>query len=174
LSTGNFEKVKCIVCSRVNGYDLLLDAKDDNLRKHQGWTTAKRDRPSLRKKKGDSWWNFDSKHKKAERIFASLPTNNIQTIVAQGRPPKRKEVQMAAIFHLLSFGRPMVEYEHMRGLLEHLEVPKVPIKHWSDSIGWELAESLYHVVQDRTRAFVAGGQFISVSCDEVTTCDNQS
>jgi hypothetical protein len=29
-------------------------------------------------------------------------------------------------------------------------------------------------VQDRTRACVGGGQFISVSCDKVTTCDNQS
>jgi hypothetical protein len=174
LGTGNFEKVKCIVCSRVNGYDLLLDAKDDNLCKHQGWTIAKRDRPSLGKKKGDSWWNYDSKHKKAERVFAALPTNNIQTIVAQGAPPKRKESQMAVIFHMLSFGRPMVEYKHMRRLLNHLEVPKLPFKHWCDNSGWELAESLYRVVRDRTRACIGGGQFISISYDKVTTCNNQS
>jgi hypothetical protein len=36
---------------------------------------------------------------------------------------------MAIIFHLLSFSKPMEEYEHMRGLLDHLEVPKLPIKH---------------------------------------------
>jgi hypothetical protein len=157
LGHKQLRKVKCIVCSRVNGYDLLLDTKDDNLHKHQGWTTAKRDRPSLGKKEGDSRWNYDSKHK-VERVFAALPTNNIQTIVAQGAPPKRKEVQMAIIFHLLSFGRPMVEYEHMRGLLNHIEVPKLPFKHWSDNSGWELAESLYRVVQDRTCACVSGGQ----------------
>jgi hypothetical protein len=174
LGTCNFEKVKCIVCSRVNGYDLLLDTKDDNLCKLQGWTTAKRDQPSLGKKKGDLWWNYNSKYKKVERVFDVLPTNNIQTIIAQGAPPKCKEVQVAVIFYLLSFGRPMVEYKHMRGLLNHLEVPKLPFKHWSNNSGWELAESLYRVVQDRTRSCISGGQFISLSCDEVTTCDNQS
>jgi hypothetical protein len=81
---------------------------------------------------------------------------------------------MAVIFHLLSFGRPMVEYEYMCGLLDHLEVLKLPYKHWSDNSGWELAESLYHIVQDRMRACVRGGQFISISCDEVTTYNNQS
>jgi hypothetical protein len=49
----NFKKVKCIICLRVNGYDLLLDAKDDNLCKHQGWITTKYDRPSLGKKMGE-------------------------------------------------------------------------------------------------------------------------
>jgi hypothetical protein len=102
----------------VNGHDLFLDAKGDNLRKHEGWTTTKCDKPRLGKKKGESWMNANSKHKKAERIYSSLPVCNIQTIVAQGNPPKRKEVQMTIVFHLLSFGRPMLEYEHMRGLLE--------------------------------------------------------
>jgi hypothetical protein len=87
----------------VNGHDLFLDAKGDNLRKHEGWTIAKCDKPRLGKKKGDSWMNANSKHKKAELICSSLLVCNIQTIVAQGNPPKRKEVQMAIVFHLLSF-----------------------------------------------------------------------
>jgi hypothetical protein len=158
----------------VNGHDLFLDAKGDNLRKHEGWTTAKCDKPRLGKKKGDSWMNANSKHKKAERIYSSLPLCNIQTIVAQGNPPKRKEVQMAIVFHLLSFGRPMLEYEHMQGLLEQLGCPKLPLKHWSDSSEWEMAESLYNVVQKQTRRVVCGTRYFSLSCDEVTTVDNQS
>jgi hypothetical protein len=118
--------------------------------------------------------NSESKHKKVERVYAALPVCNILTIVAQGNPPKRKEVQMAIIFHLLSFGRPMLEYEHMRSLLEQLGCPKLPIKHWSDTAGWEMAESLYTVVQNRTKLVVSGANFISLSCDEVTTVDNQS
>ena len=53
---------------------------------------------------------------------------------------------MAVIFHLLSFGRSMVEYKYMRGLLNHLEVPKLPFKHWFDNSGWELAESFYCII----------------------------
>jgi hypothetical protein len=151
-----------------------LDAKNDNLRKHEGWTTAKYDKPSLGKKKGDSWMNVDSKHKKAEHVYASLHVCNIQTIIAQGVPPKRKEVQMAIVFHLLSFGRPMLEYEHMRGLLEQLGCPKLPLKHWYDSAGWEFAESFYNIVQRRTKLVVSGAKYLSLSCDEVSTVDNQS
>ena len=33
---GRFEKVRCVICSKINGRDKILDAKDDNLKKHQG------------------------------------------------------------------------------------------------------------------------------------------
>jgi hypothetical protein len=118
--------------------------------------------------------NNDLKHKKNERIYAAFHVCNIQTIVAQGAPFKRKEVQMAIVFHLLSFGRPMLEYEHMRGLLEQLGWPKFPIKHWCDTSGWEMAESLYNVVQNCTKVVVSGAKFLSLSWDEVSTVDNQS
>jgi hypothetical protein len=118
--------------------------------------------------------NNGSKHKKNERIYSALSVCNIQTIVAQGAPFKPKEVQMAIVFHLLSFGRPMLEYEHMRGLLEQLGCPKLPIKHWSNTSGWEMAESLYSVVQNRTKVVVSGTKYLSLSCDEVITVDNQS
>ena len=92
---------------------------------------------------------------------------NIQTIVAQGTPFKRKEVQMAIVFHLLFFGRPMLEYEHMHGLLEWFDCLKLPIKHWCNTSGWEMAKSLYNVVQNHTKVVVSGTKFLSLSCDEV-------
>jgi hypothetical protein len=30
---GKFEKVRCVICSKINGRDKILDAKDDNLKK---------------------------------------------------------------------------------------------------------------------------------------------
>jgi hypothetical protein len=67
----------------------------------------------------------------------------------------------------------MLEYEHIRGLLQQLGYPKFPLKHWSDTTGWELAESLYNVVQNRTRLVVSGANYFSLICDEVTTANNQ-
>jgi hypothetical protein len=45
----------------------------------------------------------------------------------------------------------------MSRLLNHLEVPKLSFKHWSNNSGWELVESFYCVMQDRTRVYVSGG-----------------
>jgi hypothetical protein len=124
---GTFDKVRCIICSKVNGRDKILDAKDDNLKKHQGWKRALSDLPSLKVKKGEWYWDHNSVHKRAERTFATLPVNDIGTLVTTSAPPKRKEVQMAVIFHLLQFGRPMTEYPPMKELLQFLGVPKVKI-----------------------------------------------
>ena len=33
---GIFNKVRCIICSKVNGINKILDAKYDNMKKHQG------------------------------------------------------------------------------------------------------------------------------------------
>ena len=76
-------------------------------------------------KKGEWYWDYNSIHKRAERTFAALHVNDIGTLVTAGAPPKRKEVQMAFIFHLLQFGRPMTEYPPMKELLQFLGVPKV-------------------------------------------------
>jgi hypothetical protein len=52
-------------------------------------------------------------------------------------------------------------------------MPEAP-SYWSDSSGWKMAESLYNVVQKQTRRVVCGARYFSLSCDEVTTVDNQS
>ena len=104
-----------------------MDAKDDNLKKHQGWKRALPNLFSLKVKKGDWFWDQTLLHKCVERSFVVLPIGNIQTLVAMGPPPKRKEMQMAIIFHLLQFGRLMIEYPQMKELLQFLGVPKVII-----------------------------------------------
>jgi hypothetical protein len=37
---------------------------------------------------------------------------------------------------------PMVEYEAIRSLLQFLETPKLAKNHWSDNMGWQLAEHM--------------------------------
>ena len=47
---GTFDKVRCIIYFKVNGRDKILDAKDDNLKKHQGWKKTLIDLSSLKVK----------------------------------------------------------------------------------------------------------------------------
>jgi hypothetical protein len=48
------------------------------------------------------------------------------------------------------------------------------LKHWTEGAGWEMGESLLNVVQAKTKDIVNVVPYFSISCDEVTTVDNQS
>jgi hypothetical protein len=50
------------------------------------------------------------------------------------------------MFHLFSQGKPITEYEQMQSLFVFLKVPNNPSKCWSDHVGWEIVESLHHIV----------------------------
>ena len=62
---------------------------------------------------------------KVERTLAATSTKLILKVLASA-PLKRKELQFAVLFHLLSHRRSMIEYEALQDLLEHLRVPKLP------------------------------------------------
>jgi hypothetical protein len=36
----------------------------------------------------------------------------------------------------------MLEYEILRQLLQFLECPKLPLRHWSDNSGWTMADHI--------------------------------
>lgn len=74
-------------------------------------------------------------------------------------PLKKKEVQFAILFHLLSQGHSMIEYEGMRALLEYLKVPKLPKKHWSDTAGWEMAESIHRIIKERAAEILGSARW---------------
>jgi hypothetical protein len=86
----------------------------------------------------------------------------------------RKRQQMGIIFHLLTIGRPMVDFTALRPVLQFLSVPKLAKRHWSDSAGWMLAECMFHQVEAKALDIVNSARFFSVSCDEVTSIDNGS
>jgi hypothetical protein len=151
ITLGNFDVVRCKICTRVEGADLILESKIDGLRKHEA----------------------SQKHRKAEKVYLSIPVDSIATIVSRAAV-KGKKVEVAILFHMLSHGRPMVEYESMQLLLEHLGVPKLPKKHWSDNSGWEISEAIHRAVELKTKALISSSRCLSLSCDEVTTVDNQS
>jgi hypothetical protein len=69
-------------------------------------------------------------------------------------------------------GKPMIDYENMSKLLFSY-VKDFLRTHWSNLIGWKMA-SCMHVVVKKTRDLVQATKFISLSCDEVTTLDQQS
>jgi hypothetical protein len=87
---------------------------------------------------------------------------------------KKKKVQFASLFHLLSDGRPMSQYELFEPLLSFLDVPNMPHMHWSDSSGWIMAEFMYDVVKEEIKAEVHVASYVALTCDETTTVDNGS
>jgi hypothetical protein len=46
--------------------------------------------------------------------------------------------------------------------------------HWSDSLGWQMAEFLYSEVRDTIKVQCSDMPFLVVTCDETTSCDNGS
>jgi hypothetical protein len=68
----------------------------------------------------------------------------------------------------------MCDYEREQYLLRHLKVKNVPIKHWSETSGWEMAEHLHGCVLAALKGVVQSARIISISIDEVTAIDNTS
>ena len=61
---------------------------------------------------------------------------------------KRKHIQLATFFQILSDGRPIVEFESRSQLYYFLQVPHCPRAHWSHTSGWILSENIYLSVQE--------------------------
>lgn len=82
-------------------------------------------------KKGECYWDKSCKRAKNQELFASRKSDTVlqmvqNTIVGEGR---RKFVQLATLFHVLSRGRPMTEYKALRELLKCLRTKHLPAKH---------------------------------------------
>ena len=90
----------------MEGSNIILESKIDGLRMHAAY----------------------KKHCKAKKVYASIPIDLMATIVSRA-VEKYKEGQIAVLFYLLRNGHPVVEYECMRNLLGHLEVPELPKKY---------------------------------------------
>jgi hypothetical protein len=86
----------------------------------------------------------------------------------------RKINQFGTMFHILQHGRPMLEYESMRQLFTFLKMPHLSKKHWSDNFGWLIAKYLYRQVMMKVVEVLAAARYVAITCDEVTTMDNQS
>ena len=173
-SDGLFESVKCVVCLQVTGKPKILGPKWDTLSKHSGKRKATKNLPEGIKK-GQWYIAKNCKHLRFERIYAARNTVTVaqQLAVVKGERA-RKRIQFATILHLLQEGRPMLEYTALQPLLTFMEVPKLPRRHSSDNLGWELADCLFQQAQLKIKEVMKSARFFSVTCDEVTTLDTQS
>ncbi len=45
-------------------------------------------------------------------------------------------------------------------------------KHWSDNVGWEIAQVMHHNVSLQPKKTIHATRFLAISCDEVMTIDN--
>ncbi len=120
--------------------------------------------------------NKDLVHIKNEQLYAidrkDSVINQVSHVTINER--KKKLVQFFVSFHLLFKGKPMINYENMSKLLQFLGAPNYFRMHQSDNTNQEMATYMHEVVMNKIRNLVQSVQYISLSCDEVTTCDQQS
>lgn len=103
--------------------------KDDNLQKHEGKRSCRIYGFNLADLRvGDCHTKLDCKHLKNCKLWAGQThAGSVAEQIAGGvhAENKRKGVQLAALFDILSHSRPMVDYERARLLLEHLKVKNI-------------------------------------------------
>lgn len=174
---GHITQVKCSICSVVEGRDKLLIPKIDGLWKHAGRRKAAKDMLVNGKKikAGQHYFIQTNAHVKNEKLYASRPRDGVRKqVVAQSTLERKKKlVQFKCLYHVLSRGRPMTDYEALQTLCESLHVPDLPKKHWCDNSGWDLAAAMNEVLRHHVCKLISSSDFLSFSADEVTTLDNQ-
>jgi hypothetical protein len=174
---GELTGVVCQSCTAISGRKKMIVPKGDNLEKLEGKRCKEDGLPLLHLKKGDTYIKLDCKHVKFCKLWAGRRQSETvadQLIGGLQGEEKRKGVQFSTLFQILSHGRPMCDYEREQYLLRHLKVKNVPIKHWSETSGWEMAEHLHGCVLAALKGVVQSARIISISVDEVTAIDNTS
>ncbi len=68
-------------------------------------------------------------------------------------------------------GKPMLEYESLREFFLLLKVKNVPLKHWSNNSGWQIAKAMHDVVLLKVMYVISSVNYVVVSAYEVTTID---
>jgi hypothetical protein len=66
--------------------------------------------------------------------------------VMQGVAHEGLKKIILAIFHLLWKGKPMLEYENMKGLLQVIQMRNYPHKHSWDNISWSMTEITHDII----------------------------
>lgn len=115
-------------------------------------------------------------HKKCMTLFAARSPSSVADQI-QGcntLESRKKRVQLAMLFQLLTSGRPKTEFESRFELYKFLNVPKLPWKHWADGSGWIMAEHVYDFVKQKIKLLVTGATYFALSANETSACDNTS
>jgi hypothetical protein len=176
---GNVSSVNCAICSEIRGRPVLIKNKRDNLMKHAGYRRA-RSRFQLGDRVvevGQIYSTPDCEHGKNDAKWLAKRLAARHTPVVRAPPPptremSKKQMQFVLIFDMLLRGRPMTDYPLMFNTLDFLRV-ELPKMHWCESSGWEIADSLKAIVDQKLREEVFESTYFSISCDEVTSIANE-
>jgi hypothetical protein len=68
----------------------------------------------------------------------------------------------------------MLEFEALNAFFSFLNVPLLPKHHWSDSAGWVMDKCMHKQIIKKLKIIIASFKYLTLSCDEVTTINNQS
>ncbi len=130
----------------------------------------------FRCEKREQFYSKVCKHAKNWKTLASYSQKTIDAQLAHGvvKEKVQKVVQFSTTLHLLQQGCPMVEYESLRLLFDFLVVPKNSKKHQNDSFNWTMAKFMHQVMMKAIKVVVEVTHYIVLSCNEVSTIDNQS
>ena len=154
VEDGVMHLVRCCPCSVVQGKPVEMAPKWDTISKH-----AQREI-----------------HKKCMLLYAAQGPMTVAKQI-QGCSTtelRKKRVQFATLFQLLSGGRPMTKFESRLELYEFLNVPDLSRKHWADGLGWIMAEHLYDFVKQKKKSLMSNAAYWALSADETSACDNSS
>jgi hypothetical protein len=66
------------------------------------------------------------------------------------------------------------EFENFKVFFQFLKVDNCPLKHWSNSTSWTMVEAMHNILFQTIKIVVQKATYILVSCDKVTTIDNQN
>jgi hypothetical protein len=151
---GRLHMVRCRVCTDMGKKPHVMGPKWHTLLSHDRRT----------------------KHKKKMLLYASRRPTSVLEHVNQNNSieAKRKHVQLATLFQVLSDGRPMAEFCSKLALYEFLGVPNLPRVHWSTGVGWLMAEHMWDFVLVRFKEMILAANYIALTCDETTAIDNRS
>jgi hypothetical protein len=151
---GLIHQVRCRPCSTVGRKEVVMAPKWDTIQKH----------------------GVRDSHKQKMILYASRQPNSVleQMQGCNRVESKKKRIQFATLFALLSAGRPMSEFEARFELYEFLAVPNLPRMHWSLGSGWIMGEHMYDFVKRRQREIIKAADFIAVSADETSCVDLSS
>jgi hypothetical protein len=58
----------------------------------------------------------------------------------------------------------MTDFSNSKELLQQLEVPECPKKHWSEGSGWQMAESMANTVSEKTMQVLLDANFYQHIC----------
>jgi hypothetical protein len=117
----------------------ILWAKIDGLCKHAGRKRALFDIPKFNVAKGEYCIDTICQHLKNERLVFSLQQASVVQQLAVSRNVVRRKKFVQLVLHLIGQGRPMTDYGAALSLFKMLQVPDLPLKHWSEDVGWEVA-----------------------------------